>query len=140
VSKQASFAATITLTSSGQGEQSQIDIGPYLSANVNAFANGAASTSPGQWLTITKLANGNNNINVPFYTTSTGPLPMMFVVAPLQSTAGVILTLKGALTDVGVQVSSVNPSFIPAQSQNSNTWPAVIVATNASCQLELGWI
>ena len=156
--KTSTVAATIIETSSVQGEQNQIDIGPFLNGPPLAGWNGAAinvaanvsSNSPGIWAMPTSLNVGENNISMTS-ANALSPLPIYLVISPLQTTAGATLFVQGANTDVGVQVSSVNPSFIPALSPATynggaapNTLtsinpPTVWINASANCQLELGW-
>ena len=143
MSKSATVAATVTMTSAVQGEQVQLDIGPYATANINASPN-VSSTSPGSWLMPTNLNVTSNPLALS--NSNLTPLPIYLIVSPLQVTNGTILTLQGAIYDVGVAISSANPSFIPAQARSSGsdspqiTPPLVYLKSSAITQLEIGWV
>ena len=144
MSKSATVAATIVLTSAVQGEQVQIDIGPYATANINVLPN-VSSSSPGFWYMPTTLKVGENNISLTL-ANGIAPLPIYLVVAPIQSTSGASLFLQGASTDTGVQISSTNPSFIPPLATTSGgdgpiiSPPVVWMNTSQTCQLEIAWV
>jgi len=159
MSKSATVAATVVETSAVQGEQVQIDIGPagpYMTANINVNPNIGTSTSPGIWAMPTNLGGPRSPATVGWTNISmtnvnaNAPLPIYLVISPLQSTAGTNITLAGANTDTGVQVSSVNPSFIPAQSYWNSSGgeapqftlapPTVWLGSSAVTQLEIGWV
>ena len=143
MSKSATVAATVTMTSPVQGEQVQLDIGPYATANINVSPS-LSSTSPGSWLVPTNLNVTSNPLALS--NSNLTPLPIYLIVSPLQVTNGTILTLQGAISDVGVAISSVNPSFIPAQARSSGgdtpqiTPPLVYLKSSAITQLEIGWV
>jgi len=143
VSKSATVAATVVMTSAVQGEQAQIDIGPYYTANINVLPN-VSSSSPGQWLTPVGITAPSTNVSMA--NSNISPLPIYLVVAPLQSTSGANISLAGASSDVGVQVSSTNPSFIPALSSTSGGDgpvfgpPVVWILAPITTSLEIGWV
>ena len=143
MSKSATVAATVTMTSAVQGEQVQVDIGPYATANINVSPS-LSSTSPGSWLVPTNLNVTSNPLALS--NSNLTPLPIYLIVSPLQVTNGTILTLQGAISDVGVAISSVNPSFIPAQARSTGgdgpviTPPLVYLKSSAITQLEIGWV
>lgn len=117
MTKLATFAASITLTGSDEPEQDQIDLGPYISnqtiggTNVYAGIASANTISPAQ-SGIVQLANTANNVSSVGPFTTPNVFPIYFALMPLTETAGT-LTLMGANTDTGVQVSATFPSFVP---------------------------
>jgi hypothetical protein len=128
VAKQVTFGCSVQLVSSGQGEQSQIDFGPYVFAN-----------SPGQF-GVTALANGGSlqgaggaNVTLPNYLCL---LPLS--AASALATTGP-LVLKGPTTDVGVPLSASNPSFIPCTNVGGAP-PTVNVSGNGATTINLAWI
>lgn len=128
MSKIATLSASVTLASSDEPDGDQIDFGPFISnaniGNSNQVAGiaGANTVSPaivGEWM----LANSANNVQTagPYVTPSV--FPMYFGLLPLMQTGGT-LAVMGANTDTGVQVSSVNPSFIPVLANTNPAAPA----------------
>lgn len=139
MSKIASFAVSVTATSSDEPEGNQIDFGPYIT-NVTG---GATLTSPGVWLEVALAANANNVVSIGPYATS-NVIPMYLGVLPVMQTSGA-LNVAGANTDAGTSVSSSNPSFIPVKVNingdgSTLALTKVYVASTAVSPLKIFWV
>jgi hypothetical protein len=115
MSKLATFAASIMVSTSDEPESNQLDLGPYTT-NVSGLA-GANTSSPGVFSEVPLAVGTDNYVAVPAFVKAY-VYPMYFGLLPVMQTGGA-LSVAGDPNDVGVQVSSVNPSFIPVVGVNT---------------------
>lgn len=124
MSKTGTFAASVTLASSAQGEGVQIDLGPYSGGN-----------SPGA-LGLQQLAAGETDLS------PVAGGPIYLVLAPVPQTSGLGLSLCGGSGDSGLMLSDTNPSFIPvvpnAGGEGQVSYAGVVMG--AAGPLNIGWV
>ena len=152
MTKVATFAASVTLTGSDEPEQDQIDFGPYIGnqtiGNTNVYAGiaSANTVSPSQ-SGVMQLAATPNNVSSVGPAVAPNVFPIYFGLLPLMETSG-NLSVMGANTDTGVQVSSTFPTFIPvlanAPGEGSHA-PApngvsqVYISASVATQIKTAW-
>jgi hypothetical protein len=88
------------------------------------------------------LVSGNNFVGTDFtnlVAAGSNVTCLYLVVNPLASSAGLTLTMKGAAGDVGFQVSSQMPSFVPTTPQsNGNGGGNCIVNSSSAGVIQIG--